>query len=205
MSEDLLPSNATKTERRLSVVGARMTSIPIPVRDVWSAQNAPESVLPWLAWALSVDNWDKNWTEAQKRAVIADAPVSQKIKGTIGSVESNLLALGVNIRIQEWFNQIPEGEPYTYILWLDVQEDVLDQVKLNKILDIIATKKNLRSHMTTTKITVKSVSQVFAVSNVRVGHEIHVTDFIQPTFAFNDNVLGNNGLNVNNQGAQSGA
>lgn len=201
MSEDLLPSNATKTERRLSVVGARMTSIPIPVRDVWSAQNAPESVLPWLAWALSVDNWDKNWTEAQKRAVIADAPVSQKIKGTIGSVESNLLALGINIRIQEWFNQIPEGEPYTYILWLDVQEDVLDQVKLNKILDIIATKKNLRSHMTTTKITVKSVSQVFAVSNVRVGHEIHVTDFIQPTFAFNDNVLGNNGLNVNNQGA----
>lgn len=205
MSEDLLPSNASKTERKMSLVGARMTSIPIPVRDVWSADNAPESVLPWLAWALSVDNWDKNWTEAQKRAVIKDAPVSQKIKGTIGAVESNLLALGVTIRIQEWFNQIPEGDPYTYILWLDVQEDVLDQEKLNRILDIIATKKNLRSHMTTTKITVKSVSQVFAVSNVRVGHNIHVTNFKEPTFGFNEIALGNNGLNVRNQGAQSGA
>ncbi len=192
MSDDLLPSNATKTERKLSLVGSRVMSIPIPVADVWSAKNAPENVLPWLAWALSVDNWDKNWTTAQKRAVIADAPVSQKIKGTIGAVESNLLALGVSIRIQEWFNQIPEGEPYTYILWLDVHDDILDRKKLDRILDIIATKKNLRSHMQTVKISVKAEKQGFAVANVRAGHNIHVTGFTRPTIFANDFTLANN-------------
>lgn len=192
MSDDLLPSNATKTERKLSLVGSRIMSIPIPVADVWSAKNAPENVLPWLAWALSVDNWDKSWTTAQKRAVIADAPVSQKIKGTIGAVESNLLALGVSIRIQEWFNQIPEGEPYTYILWLDVHDDILDRKKLDRILDIIATKKNLRSHMQTVKISVKAEKQGFAVANVRAGHNIHVTGFTRPTIFANDFTLANN-------------
>lgn len=192
MSDDLLPSNATSTERKLSLVGSRIMSIPIPVADVWSSQNAPENVLPWLAWALSVDNWDKNWTTAQKRAVIADAPVSQKIKGTIGAVESNLLALGVSIRIQEWFNQIPKGDPYTYILWLDVHDDILDRKKLDRILDIIATKKNLRSHMQTVKISVKAEKEGYAVANVRAGHNIHVTNFTRPTIFANDFNLANN-------------
>jgi len=192
MSDDLLPSNATKTERKLSLVGSRVMSIPVPVSDVWSPWKAPEQVLPWLAWALSVDNWDKSWTTEQKRAVIADAPVSQKIKGTIGAVESNLLALGVTIRIQEWFNQIPAGEPYTYILWLDVHDDILDRKKLDRILDIIATKKNLRSHMATVRISAKAEKEAFAVANARVGHHIHVTGFTRPTIFANDFNLANN-------------
>lgn len=192
MSDDLLPSNATSTERKLSLVGSRIMSIPIPVADVWSSQNAPENVLPWLAWALSVDNWDKNWTVEQKRAVIADAPVSQKIKGTIGAVESNLLALGVTIRIQEWFNQIPKGDPYTYILWLDVHDDILDKKKLDRILDIIATKKNLRSHMQTVRISAKAEKEAFAAANTRAGHHIHITGFTRPTVFANDFNLANN-------------
>lgn len=192
MSKDLLPSNATSTERKLSLVGSRMTSIPIPVSEVWSPWKAPEQVLPWLAWALSVDNWDKNWSVEQKRAVIADAPVSQKIKGTLAAVESNLIALGVTIRIQEWFNQIPEGEPYTYVLWLDVKEDTLDQEKLDRILDIINTKKNLRSHMQTVRISVKNESQAFAVSSLRTGHLIRVTGFHNPTVFANEFNLANN-------------
>lgn len=192
MSNDLLPSNATSTERKLSLVGSRMLSIPIPVSDVWSPWKAPEQVLPWLAWALSVDNWDKNWSVEQKRAVIADAPISQKIKGTIGAVESNLIALGVTIRIQEWFNQIPEGEPYTYILWLDVKDDVLDKAKIDRILDIIATKKNLRSHMQTVRISAKAENQAYAVANFRTGHLIHMTGFHSPTVFANEFNLANN-------------
>lgn len=192
MSDDLLPSNATSAERKLSLVGSRMTSIPIPVSDVWSPWKSPEQALPWLAWALSVDNWDKTWTVEQKRAVIADAPVSQKIKGTLAAVESNLIALGVTIRIQEWFNQIPEGAPYTYVLWLDVKDDVLDKAKLDRILDIINTKKNLRSHMSTVRIGVEAESEAFAVANLRTGHMIRVTGWESPTIFANDFNLANN-------------
>ncbi|MGS4945207.1 phage tail protein I, partial [Meridianimarinicoccus sp. RP-17] len=67
----LLPPNATPVERGFEAAGARITALPVPVRDTWNPATCPATLLPWLAWALSVDNWDPTWTEGQQRAVIA--------------------------------------------------------------------------------------------------------------------------------------
>ena len=39
-------------------------------------ENCPADVLPWLGWALSVDDWDQDWSEQQKRSAIAASSAS---------------------------------------------------------------------------------------------------------------------------------
>lgn len=175
MSKDLLPSNATPFERNLSLMSDRIFDVPVIVKEVWNANTAPVDVLPWLAWALSVDDWDTNWTEEQKRNVIRNAPATQKIKGTLGAVQLQLASIGIDVQIQEWFNQVPEGAPYTYILHVNVDQFPLNQTTLQKIISLIESTKNVRSHMATAKINVKSVAHGYAVAVARTGHNIRIT------------------------------
>ena len=56
MSRDLLPANATPLERALAETTARLSDVAVPIRDLWSPENCPTELLPWLAWALSVDS-----------------------------------------------------------------------------------------------------------------------------------------------------
>lgn len=175
MSKDLLPSNATPFERNLSLMSERIFDVPIIVKQVWNANEAPVDVLPWLAWALSVDEWDTNWTEAQKRNVIRQAPTIQKIKGTLGAVEFQLASVGIDVRVQEWFNQVPEGEPGTYILHVNVDQYPLNQETLQKIIALIESSKNIRSHMATAKINVKTEAHGYAAAVSRTGMNIRVT------------------------------
>ena len=51
----LLPANATDTEKALEAASARLAEVPIPVATVGDAAEAPANVLPFLAWAKSVD------------------------------------------------------------------------------------------------------------------------------------------------------
>lgn len=197
MSDDLLPSNATQFERNLSLMSQGIFDIPVIVKQVWNANEAPVEVLPWLAWALSVDNWDTSWTEEQKRNVIRNAPETQKIKGTLGAIQLQLASVGIDVQIQEWMNQIPQGDPYTYILHVNVDQYPLNQATLQKIIQLIETTKNVRSHMSTAKINVRSEAHGYAVATSRAGVNVHVTgtDIGVMVFA-NDFVLANKTITV---------
>lgn len=67
----LLPPNATKAERAMEAVPARIDDIPASFRDLWNPRTCPINLLPWLAWAVSMDSWDASWPEHTKRARIA--------------------------------------------------------------------------------------------------------------------------------------
>lgn len=99
----LLPPNATKTERDLEQVIARMVQVPVPINTLWNVDACPEAMLPYLAWALSVDVWDASWPVEIKRNVLRDAVPMHRLKGTRASVERALGALGFDIDISEWF------------------------------------------------------------------------------------------------------
>lgn len=60
----LLPPSSTELEKALEQVAFGLTDLATPVRDIWSPTTCPIALLPWLAWGLSVDVWDSNWTEA---------------------------------------------------------------------------------------------------------------------------------------------
>ncbi|TKA96910.1 phage tail protein I, partial [Cereibacter changlensis] len=54
----ILPPNATKAERAFEAALAALCDLPVPVGQLWSPETCPAALLPWLAWALSVDDWD---------------------------------------------------------------------------------------------------------------------------------------------------
>lgn len=72
----------------------------------------PVHLLPYLAWAFSVDRWDRNWPEETKRQVIRDAWLIHRHKGTISALRRAIEPLGYLIRVSEWWEF--DGEPGTF-------------------------------------------------------------------------------------------
>jgi phage tail P2-like protein len=100
----LLPLNSTRLERALAtVIHRRLDAIPVPIRDLWDADQCPAPLLGWLAWSLSVDVWEENWSEATKRAVIRENFSVHVHKGTVGAVRRALSALNIGADITEWW------------------------------------------------------------------------------------------------------
>lgn len=89
----LLPNNATRLERAFSVSSARFNPSRI-LPTIWNPATCPAALLPWLAWALAVDEWDHGWSVEKKRAVCAAAIPVHEAKGTPHAIRTSLAALG---------------------------------------------------------------------------------------------------------------
>ncbi|WP_440055476.1 phage tail protein I [Pseudoalteromonas sp. T1lg65] len=87
---------------------SKKTVTPEHIAKQWDPKTCPESLLPWLAWSLSVDEWDEAWPVATKRDFIANSVKVHKHKGTVGSVKRALASLGVNVEFFEWFEDIDD-------------------------------------------------------------------------------------------------
>lgn len=106
---DLLPPNATPQERALSLATGR--DVAVPIKELWSPYTCPAHVLPWLAWALSVDEWDATWPIETQRQVIAASIDQHRKKGTVGALRRALQRLGYEVEIDE-----RTGAAYTFRL-----------------------------------------------------------------------------------------
>lgn len=97
----LLPPNATPLERALAKASA-MPHSPEVIRQLWNHRTCPLHLLPWLAWAWSVDEWDPAWTEGQQRAMVGASIRLHKKKGTVWAVREALLRSGLeSVRVIE--------------------------------------------------------------------------------------------------------
>ena len=146
MSNDLLPLNATPQERALSLATARAGEFAIPNRDIWNPHTCPAALLPWLAWALHLDNWDAGWTETQKRQVIASSFIVHKLKGTVGAVKRVANSFGTEVLIEEWWQSTPQGSPHTFTATFSIPTAAIEQQ--NSIIEAITAAKPVRSAMT---------------------------------------------------------
>lgn len=90
-----LPQTSGRAEKALVVGMLAASDIPVPIRYLWNPETCPAVALPWLAWALSVDEWDAGWTEETKRHVIAESIMIHRQKGTIAGVRRALIAAGL--------------------------------------------------------------------------------------------------------------
>ncbi|MCW2395175.1 MULTISPECIES: phage tail protein I [unclassified Sphingobium] len=117
----LLPPNASALELGLEAAVTGQ-ALPVPLRALWSPQSCPEALLPWLAWALSVDEWDASWPVSVRRQVVASAIAVHRRKGTLAAVRAAVAALGGSISIREWWETEPMGEPGTFSLILALSE-----------------------------------------------------------------------------------
>jgi len=182
MAETLLPDNATELEAALAISTARLDTLPVDIRSVVSPATAPASFLPWLAWAFSVDvEWDLAVTEAQKRAVIASSVAVHRRKGTAAAVQAALDSLGFTVQLQEWFNQIPMGEPFTYRLIVTADQQGYTQADLKKLIRVVNAAKNLRSHLSELSARGTSTQGCSLAMAPRIGCNLMITGLDDPS------------------------
>lgn len=186
---DLLPANTTAQERALDDAASRLGDVPVVVREMWNPDICPANLLAWLAWAFSVDEWDPAWTDAQKRATIKRSIEVHKYKGTIGAVREALAALSFDARVQEWFNQIPEGDPYTFRVLLEANQVGISQTALQGLISLIMQTKNLRSHLDRVDLSVVTSAGPAAAVVGAVGSDIVVTNYVRPLTVLNETTI----------------
>jgi phage tail P2-like protein len=91
----ILPPSATAQERAIDeACEARIDGIGSPLRTLWNPETISADLLPWLAWALSVDVWDPQWPEGVKREVVSQSIYLHSIKGTVASIRLAIAAAG---------------------------------------------------------------------------------------------------------------
>lgn len=172
MSSSILPPNATALERGLdTAVAERLAQIDIPLRDLWNPNTCPANLLPWLAWALAIVDWDSGWSEQQQRDVIRSAYYVHARRGTAGAVKESLAALGYTSAIKEWF-QYPAGELLPYQFTADVNiygKPVGNDDLFTAILTRINRAKNVRSHLARLRVTSPLTSDHYAGAAQSIG------------------------------------
>lgn len=148
----LLPPNATAAER--AIVDAIVASIPVPLRDLWDADACPADLLPWLAWAQSIDAWKDYWPDHVKRALVRNAIAIQRMKGTSQSVRQVVESFGGQVVLREWWEQSPTGIPHTFDMTLTLAGEGGTEATAQFVDDVIAEvvrAKPVRSHFTFTQ------------------------------------------------------
>ena len=152
-SANLLPPNATRAERALSrAIVAR--PLPVDITALWDADRCPAALLPWLAWALSVDEWKAYWPEPVKRARVRAAIAIQRRKGTAGSVRDVVAAFGGSVLIREWWQLQPKGPPHTFEAVMTIANQggtSATAMFVDDVIGEITRTKPVRSHFTFTQ------------------------------------------------------
>jgi len=143
MTEDeasLLPMNATKTEQTIERTISR--DLELPTKTLWDPQTCPAVLLPWLAWSLSVDQWDTQWPIATQRKVIAESATIHRHKGTVMALKQVLANQGVAVGLTER----PNGLPFTFelVAWRDAQV-VMDATFYRHLRIAVETVKPVRT------------------------------------------------------------
>jgi len=154
MNETLLPPNAASGTRAVAASLARISDVPVPLRQLWDPYTCPLELLPWLAWALSIDAWKSYWPESIKRERVAQAIAIQRQKGTAQSVRAVVQSFGGAVQLREWWQQSPAGVPHTFDLWLTLTGEGGTEATAQFVDDVIAEvtrTKPVRSHFTFTQ------------------------------------------------------
>lgn len=178
-----LPPNSTPLERAAAAGSTTVDALPSPLREIWDPVTCPVDVLPWLAFAFGVEDWAPTWPEDQRRQAIDQSIPIKQHRGTIGAVRKAISLLGVDARVQEWFNQIPAGNPYTYRLLLNVRQSGFNQSELARALQMVEREKNLRSHVDVITVGVQAGDGVVNGVLHTSGHDVAVQD---GTVAYSD-------------------
>lgn len=161
----LLPPNASKHERDIEAVISPPLSFPN--RDIWNPEKCPEHLLPHLAWALSVDNWDSSWSVERKRQVIKDSIYIHRKKGTREAIERVTSAIrGDLTEVKEWFEDKDNLQPGEFeVNYLSTSQPI-DVTELQGLFPAINSAKNVRSYLTDINITsrIEAIEKYVALS-----------------------------------------
>lgn len=170
----LLPGNSTPLERQAAEALAQIERVPVPIRDLINPERCPVALLPFLAWAFSIDRWDSRWPEAVKRRAIRSSYFVHARKGTIGALRRVVEPLGYLIEILEWFQTEPPGVSGTFAVKVGVSEDGISEETYLELTRLIDDAKPLTRHLTGLAISLTTSGQMYLGVGLYEGDEIDV-------------------------------
>lgn len=181
--EHLLPPNATLLERALSASDARMLALPTwVIRAVWDADRCPLHLLPYLAAAWSVDEWEPSWSEAEKRQAIRDSVWLHQHKGTVGALKRALKQLKLAVTVSEWFQH--DGAPYTFRLRVALEAGATwTAAQAAQLYRVAIANKNVRSHLDSVAIVAPAQDEAPVRAGVAIVSRIAVKPILDPVTA----------------------
>ncbi|WP_413503700.1 phage tail protein I [Serratia grimesii] len=154
MNNTLLPPSAGAWMRHTETVTARLSAITVALRTLWTPTACPVELLPYLAWALSVDRWDKSWPAAKKIEAIQQSYWQHRRKGTRAAVRRVIESMGFSATFAEWFDT--DGQPGTFSLDVDVNEVGITEKTLAELNRLVADAKPVSRHMSQMSITART-------------------------------------------------
>lgn len=168
----LLPPNSTPLERAMALTTARLSELPVPITHYIDPDTCPASLLPWLAWELSVDEWDDNWSEAQKRATIKASPYVHMKKGTPAAIRRALESLGYTVRIVTRRDE--RMAPHAFRVEVGVSDTGINEALHAQVLRLIQANKNTRSYLTRLTLIAESPGSIYIGMATLAGHVVTV-------------------------------
>ncbi len=177
INQSLLPPNASQLLRDLESVFGDSFDLPTLNRYVVNPDLAPVHILPWLAWALSVDDWSDNWSEQIRRNVIKASVEVHRKKGTIGALKKALQAFNyTNVKVEEWFEY--GADPYFFRVFFDVNEPGFDVNILPQVQKVIESTKNARSHLENLRAYLSAEMGLLRLGSLIISKEVTAIDSV---------------------------
>lgn len=178
-NDRLLPTGSSALEVAAASVAAEIARVPVDLNTLWDPQRCPAVLLPWLAWALSVDRWDETWPETTKRSVIASSFFVHQHKGTIGALRRVVEPLGFLIEVKEWW-QLDEA-PGTFRLVVGVLENGITDEMYQELERVIEDAKPASRHLNGLAISLSASGNLFVANGYYDGDDLTVYPYTPET------------------------
>lgn len=147
ITSHLLPIGSTALEKRAAEILKSAVENPIIIAELINPDRCPAHLLPYLAWAFSVDKWDESWSEEVKRIAIKQSYFVHKHKGTIAAVKRVIEPIGYLVELKEWFQTQPQGKAGTFSLTVEVPESGLNEQTYNELVRLVNDVKPVSRHL----------------------------------------------------------
>ena len=118
--------------------------------------NAGEEVIDMLAYQRHVDYYDASLSLEKKRAIVKNARLTHRVKGTRLAVETLVADVFSAAELQEWFEY--GGDPYKFKIVLEYTPEVAAEI--SELRQLIDTVKNLRSELEAIELSVTDAYDV---------------------------------------------
>ncbi|OQR48427.1 phage tail protein I [Klebsiella oxytoca] len=186
MSNSLLPPSSTAWLRYTEAGCARLSAIAVALRTLWTPTASPVDLLPYLAWALSVDRWDKDWPADRKIAAIQRSYWLHRRKGTRAAVRRVVEDMGFSATFAEWFEV--GDTPGSFRLEVDIKEVGLTAKTLAELNRLINDAKPVSRHLAQLNIAAKVRGDIRVGSTLSSGEIISI---YPPDYEPEENILYN--------------
>ncbi|WP_392430775.1 phage tail protein I [Edwardsiella piscicida] len=176
MSNSLLPPSASGFMRCIERAETGIEQIPVPLNTLWDPDHCPAPLLPYLAWARSVNRWDKNWPEQTKRAVIRASWKIHRHKGTIYALRQAVEPFGYLLKVNEWWQT--GGEQGTFSLEIGVRDQGITDETYRELERLINDAKPTSRHLAGLVISLTSCGPAYVGASCYDGDMLTVYPYM---------------------------